>query len=360
MKWGIIGLPQAGKTTLFQILTRTQPRETHRHGEAQQHIGVVKIPDERFDRLVKLFDGTKVTHATAEFVDVAAINKESLKESSYLNALRSMDGLVHVARFFHNDAVPQAQGGIDPARDFQDVEVELILTDLGIVENRLARIEKDRKKIKSQDLEREQSILEKMKVWLEEGKPLREGDWSAQEKKPLQGFAFLSEKPLLAVLNVDEEKAGSIREMAESEEFAPWRNRRGMHLAAIAGSIEAELATLPDADVPELMASYGLTDLGSIRIVRAACELMGLITFFTLGDKECRAWLIPKGSTALQAAGTIHSDIEKHFIRAEVVGWEAFLQAGGWGGGRIQGALRIEGKEYRVQDGEVINVRHSG
>ena len=360
MKWGIIGLPQAGKTTPFQILTRTHPRESHRHGEAQQHIGVVKIPDERFDRLVKLFDATKVTHATAEFVDVAAISKETLKESAYLNILRAMDGLVHVARFFHNEAVPQGPGGINPSRDFQDVEVELILSDLGVVENRLAKIEKDRKKIKSPDLDREQSILESMKEWLEGGKPLREGEWSAQEKKPLQGFSFLSEKPMLAVLNVDEEKAGSIPEIVESQAFAPWRNRKGTHLAAIAGRIEAELATLPDADVPELMASYGLADLGSIRIVRAACELMGLITFFTLGDKECRAWLIPRGSTALQAAGTIHSDIEKHFIRAEVVGWEPFLQAGGWGGGRIQGALRVEGKEYRVQDGEVLNIRHSG
>lgn len=359
MKWGIIGLPQAGKTTLFQILTRTQPRESHRHGEAQ-HIGVVKIPDERLDRLAKLFDSAKVTHATAEFADVAAISKETLQESSYLTMLRTMDGLVHVARYFRNEAVPSATEAPDPNRDLQDVEVELILSDLGAVENRLAKIEKDRKKIKSADVEQEQSMLEKMKQWLETGKPLREAEWSAQEKRPLQGFSFLSEKPVLAVLNVDEEKAGTIREIVESKEFAPWKNRTGIHLAAIAGTIEAELATLPDSDVPELMASYGLTDLGSVRIVRAACELMELITFFTLGDKECRAWLIPRGSTAVQAAGAVHSDIEKHFIRAEVVGEEEFLKVGGWSGGRIQGSLRVEGKEYRVQDGEVINIRHSG
>ena len=359
MNWGIIGLPQAGKTTLFQILTRTQPRESHHYGETQ-HIGVVKIPDERLDQLAQLFGSAKITHATAEFVDLAAISKENLRESSYLNTLRAMDGLIHVARFFRNAAVPNATEPPDPNRDIGDVEVELLLSDLGVIENRLAKIEKDRKKIKGTDLEREQSILERMKEWLESGKPLREAAWSAQEKKPLQGFSFLSEKPLLAVLNVAEEKAGSIREIAESPEFAPWRNRSGMHFAAIAGSIEAELATLPDKDVPELIASYGLPELGSVRIVRATCELMGLITFFTLGDKECRAWLIPRGATALQAAGTIHSDIEKHFIRAEVVGWEAFLEAGGWGGGRIHGALRVEGKEYPVQDGDVINVRHSG
>jgi GTP-binding protein YchF len=357
MRWGIIGLPQAGKTTLFQILTRTQPRESHRQGE--QHIGVVKIPDERFEACSKLFDSTKVTHATAEFVDVAAISKESLRDSSYLGTLRLMDGLAHVVRYFQNESVPNATDPPEPNREIEDVEVELILSDLTVVENRLARLEKDRKKGKSVELEMEQALVEKAKQWLDGGKPLREVEWTEQEKKLLKGFSFLSEKPLLAVLNVDEARAGSIGEIIQSEEFAQWRNRKGLHLAAIAGTIEAELATLPDSDVPELMASYGLAELGSVRIVQAACRLMDLITFFTLGDKECRAWLLPRGGSALRAAGTIHSDIEKHFIRAEVVGWKEFLEAGGWGG-RIHGALRVEGKEYRVQDGEIINIRHSG
>ncbi len=358
MKWGIIGLPQAGKTTLFQILTRSQPHESHRHGE--QHIGAVKIPEERLDRLAKLFDSAKVTHATAEFVDVAATSKDAWKESAHLRILRTMDGLVQVTRFFRNEAVANATDPPDPNRDIGDMEVELILSDLGVVENRLAKLEKDRKKIKSGELEREQALLERVKQCLESSKPIREAEWTEQEKKQLKGFSFLSEKPLLAVLNVDETRAGNIQEIAASEEFAAWRNRPGIDLAAIAGSIEAELATLPDDDVPELMGSYGLTELGSIRIVQAARELMGLIPIFTLGDKECRAWLIPRGATALQAAGTIHSDMEKHFIRAEVAGWEAFLEAGGWSGGRIHGVLRVEGKEYRVQDGEVVNVRHSG
>lgn len=358
MKWGIIGLPQAGKTTLFQILTRTQPHESHQHRE--QHIGVVKIPDERLDRLVQLFDSPKVTHATAEFVDVAAITKDTRKDSAHLTTLRAMDGLAQVTRCFRNEAVANATDPPDPTRDIEDMEVDLILTDLGVVENRLAKLEKDRMKIKSGDLEREQALLERVMRWLESSKPLREAEWTEQEKKQLKGFSFLSEKPLLVVLNVEEARAGKIQEIAASEEFAAWRNRPGVDLAAIAGTIEAELATLPDEDAPELMASYGVTQLGSIRIVQAARELMGLITFFTLGDKECRAWLIPRGATALQAAGTIHSDMEKHFIRAEVVAWEAFLEAGGWSGGRIQGALRVEGKQYRVQDGEVVNVRHSG
>ena len=307
-----------------------------------------------------MFDSPKVTHATAEFVDVAAITKDTRKDSAHLTTLRAMDGLAQVTRCFRNEAVANATDPPDPNRDIEDMEVELILTDLGVVENRLAKLEKDRMKIKSGDLEREQALLERVMRWLESSKPLREAEWTEQEKKQLKGFSFLSEKPLLVVLNVEEAQAGKIQEIATSEEFAAWRNRPGVDLAAMAGTIEAELATLPDEDVPELMASYGLTQLGSIRIVQAARELMGLITFFTLGDKECRAWLIPRGATALQAAGTIHSDMEKHFIRAEVVDWEAFLEAGGWSGGRIQGALRVEGKQYRVQDGEVVNVRHTG
>ena len=358
MKWGIIGLPQAGKTTLFQILTRTQPHESHRHGE--QHIGTVKIPDERLDRLAKFFDSPKVTHATAEFVDVSATSQDDWKESAFLRTLRAMDGLIQVTRYFRNEAVANAIDPPDPNRDIGNVEVELILSDLGVVENRLAKLEMDRKKIKSEELEREQTLLEQVKQHLESSKPIREAEWTEQEKKQLKGFSFLSEKPLLVVLNADESRAGNIQEVVASEEFAAWRNRPGIDLAAIAGSIEAELATLPDDDVPELMVSYGVTELGSIRIVEAARELMGLISFFTLGDKECRAWLIPRGATALKAAGTVHSDMEKNFIRAEVVGWEAFLEAGGWSGGRIHGVLRVEGKQYRVQDGEVVHVRHSG
>ena len=359
MKWGIIGLPQVGKTTLFQILTRTLPQESHRHGEAQ-HIGVVPIPDDRLDRLARLIAPQKITYATAEFVDVAAIGKETLKETAYLANLRSVDGLVHVVRSFHNEAVPHAPGALDPQRDITNVEVDLIVADLGVAENRLERLEKDRKKIKSAEIENEQSLLERVRQWIETGKPLREANWTEQEKKQLRGFSFLSEKPLLVALNVDDEHAGKLEDAVSTAGLAAFQNRPSSRVAAIAGKLEAELATLSDAEAAEFLSSFGLTELGSTRILRASCELLDLIVFFTLGDKDCRAWTIPRGSTALQAAGAIHSDIEKHFIRAEVAAWDRFLDAGGWSGVRAKGVLKLEGKEYVVQDGDVLNIRHSG
>ena len=358
MKWGIIGLPQVGKTTLFEVLTRTHPHESHRRDEA--HLGIVRVPDERLDRLAKLFPSPKVTHATAEFVDVAAISKETLKETAYLVNLRTMDGLAHVVRLFHNDAVAHLPGALDPLRDITNVEVDLLLADLGVAENRLEKLEKERKKIKSAELEKEQGVLEQARQWLDAGKPLREADWTADEKKQIRGFSFLSEKPMLVALNVDEEQASKPEEALQSAGLDALRKRLHTGVIAIAGKLEAELATLPESEAAEFMSSYGLTELGSRRILRAAGELLDLITFFTLSEKECRAWMIPRGSTALQAAGTVHSDLEQHFIRAEAVAWDNLLAAGGLAAARQKGVLRLEGKDYPVQDGEVIYIRHSG
>jgi len=185
-------------------------------------------------------------------------------------------------------------------------------------------------------------------------------NWTEQEKKQLRGFSFLSEKPLLVALNVDDEQAGKLEEAVSTAGLAAFQHRPSSRVAAIAGKLEAELATLSDAEAAEFLSSFGLTELGSTRILRASRELLDLIVFFTLGDKDCRAWAIPRGSTALQAAGAIHSDIEKHFIRAEVAAWDRFLDAGGWSGVRAKGVLKLEGKEYVVQDGDVLNIRHSG
>lgn len=358
MKWGIIGLPQVGKTTLFEVLTRTQPHESHRRDDAQ-HIGVVPVPEERLNRLAQLFASPKVTPATAEFVEVAAISKETLQETAYLSNLRPLDGLAHVVRLFRNDAVPHLPGALDPLRDITNVEVDLILADLAVIENRLQKLEKERKKIKSAELEKEQSVLEKARQWLETSKPLREADWTDEEKKQIRGFAFLSEKPMLVVLNVDDEQASKPEE-AQGAGLEALRNRLHTRVVAIAGRLEAELATLPEAEAAEFMKSYGLPELGAKRILRAAGELLDLISFFTLSEKECRAWMIPRGSTARRAAGTVHSDLEQHFIRAEVLAWDKLLAAGGLAAARQKGVLRLEGKDYVVQDGEVVYIRHSG
>ena len=359
MKCGIIGLPQAGKTSLFRILTRRLAQETHHHGEAE-HVGVASVPDERLDRLAEIFHPVKTTPATVEFVDVAAIGQETLKETVYLANLRQVDGLVHVVRLFADETVPHTKGSVDPQRDITSVELDLLISDLAVVENRLARLAKDRVKIKSPELEHEHALLEKARAWLETGKPLREAEWSEQERKRLRGFAFLSEKPLLLVLNVGEEQAVQMNDLLSAPEFEPLRHRPRTWTAAVSGKIEAEMALLSDAEAAEFLQSYGLAEPGTPRVLRAALELLGLIVFFTVGEKECRAWTLPQGSTAAQAAGVIHTDLEKHFIRAEVVPWDKLLEAGTLADARQKGTLRLEGKDYIVRDGEIVHIRHSG
>lgn len=359
MRGGIIGLPQAGKTSLFRILTHHAARETHHHGEAE-HIGVATIPDERLDRLSKLFPHSKLTPATMEFVDVAAIGQDALKETTYLATLRLMDALVHVVRLFADESVPHVKGSVAPQRDISSVELDLIVTDLGVVENRLARLEKDRQKIKSAELEHEHTLLDKARQWLEAGKLLREAGWTEEERKLSRGFAFLSEKPLLIVFNVGEEEAARVEDILRRPSWEPLRHRPRTLTTVVSAKIEAELAMMPEVEAAEFRQSYGLTEPGARRVLRAALELLGLIVFFTVSEKECRAWTLPQGASALQAAATVHSDLEKHFIRAEVVTWEKLLQAGSLAAARQKGLLRLEGKDYEVRDGEVVYIRHSG
>src|SRR3990172_5238590 len=296
MSCGIIGLPKVGKTSLFQILTGKTPEGGHGHGETQ-HIGVVPVPDERLVRLSQLFSPPRTIYARVEYVDVAAISKDSLKETAYLGNLRNMDALAHVVRVFRDDSVPHVKGSLDHQRDIASVELDLILADLGIIENRLERLEKDRKKIKNPELEREQILLEKARQWLETEKPLREADWSEEEKKRLRGFTFLSEKPMLIVLNVGEEQASQGDEILNDPKLKPLWDRPGTLAVAVCGKLEAELAMMSEEEARDFLASYGLKEPARDRLVRASHALLGLIVFFTVGEKECRAWNIPRGPT---------------------------------------------------------------
>ena len=356
MSCGIIGLPQVGKTSLFQILTGKTPQDSRE----TQHIGTVSVPDERLDKLSKLFSPPRTIYARVEYVDVAAISKDSLKETAFLGGLRNMDALAHVVRVFRDDSVPHLKGSIDPKRDIESLELDLILADLGIVENRLERLEKDRKKLKTPELEREQILLEKAKLWLESEKPLREATWTDEEKKRLRGFTFLSEKPMLLVLNVGEEDVTAMQDALAQAGLEHLRNRPNTLATAVSAKIEAELAMMSEAEAQEFLNSYGLRESGRTRLLRATYELLGSIVFFTVGEEECRAWTIPRGATAVQAAGAIHSDLSKHFIRAEVVPWNELLETGSLAAARQKGTLRLEGKEYIVQDGEIVHIRHSG
>jgi GTP-binding protein YchF len=359
MKTGIIGLPQVGKTSLFKILTKAQVDERG-HNPREAHIGIAKVPDDRLDRLSALYTPKKLVHATVEYSDVAAIGQEALKESAYANNLRTVDALIHVLRAFDDPRIPHV-GEIDPLRDARNVDFDLVLNDLGQIEKRFERLEKDLKKMKSAELEREFDLLKRAKTHLEAERPLRELEMSAEDKKRIRGFMFLSQKPILYALNVNESSTlGSDLEQAPAKyKLTDYASRPNAGVTAICGKVEAELAEMGDEEAAEFLASYGLKESGLVRLIRKSYELLGLISFFTVGEDECRAWTIERGSRAQVAAGAIHSDLEKHFIRAETIHWDQLLEAGSEANARSRGTLRLEGKDYIVRDGDVMHIRHS-
>jgi hypothetical protein len=359
MKSGIIGLPQVGKTSLFTILTRQQVAVHANPREA--HIGMVTVPDERVEKLAQLYHPKKVVHAAIEYADVAAMSQEALKESVFLNTLRTVDSLTHVLRAFEDPAIPHV-GEIDPRRDIRNVEFDLMLSDLGQIEKRQERVEKDLKRMKSPELEREYEVLVRARQHLESERPLREMEMSADEKKLVRGFMFLSEKPILYVLNIGEaaELGSQLETAVERYGLLELAARPNAGATAICGKVEAELAEMGDEEAAEFLASYGLQESGMMRLIRKTYELLGLISFLTAGEDECRAWTIRKGMRAVEAAGTIHTDLEKHFIRAETIPWDQLLEAGSEANARAKGTLRLEGKDYVVKDGDILHIRHSG
>lgn len=350
MKTGIIGLPQVGKTSLFSMLTGAEVNLARR----EDRVGVATVPDARLDQLAELFHPHKLTHATIELTEVGSLTPESLRDGTGIAALRTVDALAQVIRVFDR------MGGETPADDVRNLEFDMIVSDLGQVEKRMERVAKDMKKQRTPALVAEAAILERMKAHLEAEKPLRTLALSADEEKLTRGFQFLSQKPILYVLNLSE---------AEAPEMAGAVARHGLEKAleapntgavAICARIEAEIAGLPAAEAAEFLAGYGLRESGVARVAQAVYKLLGLISFFTAGEDECRAWTIARGTPAVEAAGAIHTDLSKHFIRAEVIGWQELLQFGSEAAARGQGKLRLEGKDYIVQDGEVMHIRHSG
>jgi len=359
MKTGIIGLPQVGKTSLFKILTKAKLEE-HGHSR-QEHVGVARVPDERLDKLSALYSPKKTTYASVEFVDVAAIGKEALKETAFLASLRQVDALIHVLRAFEEESIPHV-GPIDPLRDIKNVEFDLVISDLAQVEKRLERVDKDLKKQRSGELEREHALLMRSKAALEKELPLRELEMTHEEKKLIKGFMFLSQKPILYAVNIGESATlgGDLEAAVSRFKLTDVAHRPNAGATAICGKVEAELAEMDDEEAAEFLASYGLHESGLVRLIRKSYELLGLISFFTTGEDECRAWTVPEGTKAQQAAGAIHTDLEHHFIRAETIRWDNLLAAGSEAAARAKGTLRLEGKEYVVQDGDVMHIRHSG
>jgi GTP-binding protein YchF len=361
LRASLIGLPSSGKTTLFQLMTSA--RETARPGgKAEANLGISKVPDSRLDRLTQMYKPKKRVPAAVEFADIPALGRGTgVQALPDVAAYKNADALVHVIRAFRNESVAHPAGSVNPSRDAQAMEDELILVDLGVVERRLERIERDLKKGKSADLDRERHVLLRCKAALEEGCPLRALQLAGDDLKRLRGFQLLSAKPLLLAINLDEADvttvAGDPGRAAEITGLTQFLSHAATAAAAVCGKIELEISELDLEEAKAFLADLGLHESGLDRVIRATYDLLGYISFFTVGDDECRAWSVPRGTSAQAAAAEIHSDIARGFIRAEVVGYEALVANGSMAASRDKGEVRLEGKEYIVQDGDVINFR---
>ncbi len=326
MQTGIIGLPQVGKTSLFRILTKA--RVDARTTPNQAHLGIARVPDARVAKLAEVFKPKKITYATIEYVDIGGLQKDREKNSASLVPLREADALAHVVRLFEDPAVPHASGSLDAMRDIESVDIELILNDLEQAAKRIERVEKDLKKKKDTLLEAELQVLLRCRQALEAETPLRELEFKPEEQKMLTGFMFLTRKPMLYVLNLGDDEAPEIDRVVEKYHLEKLASKPHTAVVPFCGKIEAELAELDDAEAAEMMRAYGLKESGRDRLIQATYRLLGLISFLTCGEPECRAWTIERGMNAQKAAGAIHSDIERGFIKAEVVNWEDLLKAG--------------------------------
>jgi ribosome-binding ATPase len=359
LRAALIGFPSSGKTTLFQLMTSAKdaPR-----GKGDVNIGISKVPDERLDTLTALYNPRKRVPATVEFTDMIAPARSGAQALVDVAGYKNADALVHVVRAFRDASVPHPSGSVDPARDAQAMEDELILADLGVAERRLERIEKDLKKGKSAELERERDLVQRCRVALEEGKPLRGLELTGADLKLLRGFQFLSAKPLLLVINLDEADlsavGASVDAAAQKTGLAAFlAGNTATRAVALCARIELEISQLESADAQAFLSDLGLTESGLDRVIRTTYDLLGYMSFFTVGEDECRAWSIARGTPAQQAAGEIHTDIARGFIRAEVVAYAALTGRGSMAACREHGEVRLEGKEYTVQDGDIINFR---
>jgi GTP-binding protein YchF len=357
LRAGLIGFPGVGKTTLFQLMTQHREAPARPHAKADAQVGVARVPDERLDRLTAMYNPRKRVPATVEVADLAMPGRTETRALLDIAAYRNADALLHVLRLFRDDSIPHAPGPIAPARDAQAIEDELILADLVVAEKRLERIERDMKKGAAADLEAERDVLVRCRQALEDGRPLRALELSGDDRKRMRGFQFLSAKPMLLVVNVDEHDVARLDQAVSVAGLERFVSGAATSAVGICARIELEIADLDPSDAAAFLADLGLRESGLDRVVRAAYELLGYISFFTVGEDECRAWSIPRGTQAQEAAGEIHSDIARGFIRAEVVPYDALVGRGSYAACREHGEVRLEGKEYVVRDGDVVNVR---
>ncbi len=355
---GIVGLPNVGKSTLFSAITKSAVDcANFPFCTIDPNVGVVEVPDERLQQLAEVSKSKKIVPTTIEFVDIAGLVKGASEGqglgNKFLANIRECDAIAQVLRAFEDADVIHVEGSIQPERDAETIGMELALADIDVIEKRFESAQKQLKAGRTKELETLIASLERAKVALAEGKPLRELEWTEDELKELKQLQPMTLKPMIYVVNVSE---GQLQD-------GSWKGRvsrlltSGARMVPVCVKMEVELASLPQADRVEYLSSVGQEESGLDRLIKAGYEALGLITFLTSGEKESRAWTVVKGSSAPIAAGKIHSDFEKAFIRAEVCRWQDFVALGGESGCRDKGLLRIEGKEYLVQDGDVCNFR---
>jgi len=353
MEIGIIGLPKSGKTTVFNALTKGKV-EVGAYAKGEPNIGVAKVPDPRLDGLEGIFHPKRKIPAEVRYIDVGALSKRGLG-GELLTHLGKADALLHVVRAFEDERVPHIEGSIDPERDIAMLDLELAFSDLSVLENRLQRIEaslKDAKPHEREDFTKEQALLARIKDSLGNEVPIREQGLTREETKAISSYQFLSAKPLLLVFNIGEDRLPEASSLEEE-----WRTRYcrpQLEVAALCGKLEMELAQLDDAEAQDFRSDMGLEELALNRMIRLSYELLGLLSFFTVVSDEVKAWTINRDTTAVKAAGKVHSDMERGFIRAEVIGYEALVKCGSIAEGRKRGVLHVEGKSYIVKDGDVI------
>jgi ribosome-binding ATPase len=355
---GLIGLGLSGKTTVFNAVTRGNAEVgSFQSQKGAFHRGRVLVPDPRIDFLAEMSKSAKVVYAEVEYFDVAGFSgeKESASDSEIPQVLRESDALAHVVRAFKNDGVVHPKGSINVRRDITALDEELVFTDLLLVEKRLDRVERQAKVVKDDKVKHEAEVLRKVKDILEQNTPLRSVSLPPEEEKMIRGFQFLSQKPMLVIINVGEEDMGRIEQI--ETEFADLKGKPNLDLAVTCGKIEMELAQLGDEDRDSFMADLGLKESALDVVIAKSYSLLGLISFLTTGDKETRAWTIRRGSTAQSAAGVIHADFERGFIRAEIVAYADMKRAGSYPEAKKLGVMRLEGKTYVMHDGDVVIFR---
>jgi ribosome-binding ATPase len=359
-KCGIVGVPNVGKSALFNALTQTATAQAANYAFStiEPNVGDVAVPDERLDRLAAIAKSARIMPTRISFVDIAGLVRGSSKGeglgNQFLGSIREMEALIHVLRCFEDSDVSHVEGRIDPVSDAETVDTELMLADLESLERRMAALEK---KMKTGDKEAklQLALMTKATALLQDGKPARDAVLTPEEREPYRQLGLLTQKPVLYVCNVDE--ASAAEGNAFSARAIAMAKAQGAGAVVVSARIEEELAQLPAAERDEFLASLGLKEPGLNRVIRAGYDLLGLITYFTAGPKEARAWTVVKGTRAPQAAAVIHSDFEKGFIRAETIAYDDYIAGNGEAGAREAGKFRLEGKEYVVQDGDVMHFR---